>query len=213
MEKSETIGTLAAALAKAQSEIRPALFDAINPHFKSKFASFRSCMEAVREPLSKNGLAIVQSVNTSMSESILETVLIHSSGEWVSSKMVLKPAKPDMQALGSAITYAKRYALCALVGVVSDDDDDGNASVESPKEKPQLSAPKALEVTPPKPVEYVIPKGKHAGKAPWMLSDIELNQFFTEVEIFTQDPGNEKNQNLWQLFDELGSELAKRGKK
>ena len=130
MNKSETIDALAGALAKAQGEIDTADKSAKNPFFKSSYADLPSVWAACRKQLSKNGLAVVQRMDTSENGMILESVLMHSSGQWISSTYPVNPVKNDPQGLGSAITYARRYALMALVGVVADDasDDDGNAA-------------------------------------------------------------------------------------
>lgn len=133
MNHSESIKELAGALAKAQKQIKPAQFDAVNPHFKSRYATLASVMEACRGPLSDNGLAVTQCVNiTETDVPILETVLMHVSGEWISSRIRLLNDKNNMQGLVAATTYARRLGLASLVGVVADEDDDGNASVDNP---------------------------------------------------------------------------------
>lgn len=121
--KSEQINELMAALAKAQGEMRPALKDSTNPHFRSRFADLASVWDACREPLSKHGLAIVQSVVNREGEQYLETTLGHSSGQWISSEMRLPIQKPGPQELGSCLSYCRRYSLAAIVGVYQDDDD------------------------------------------------------------------------------------------
>lgn len=125
--QSETIGKLAEALAKAQAQMENAKKDSVNPHFKSKYADIASVIDAIREPLSKHGLAFVQYAEEENGIMYLITKLIHSSGEWISGKMKLLITKQDMQGLGSAITYARRYGLSAIVGLAQDDD-DGNAA-------------------------------------------------------------------------------------
>ncbi len=128
MQKSETINELAAALAIAQGQIKPALKDADNPFFKSKYADLASIWEAIREPLSKNGLSVPQFVENDGEFVTVTTMLCHKSGQWLSGSISLKPAKGDAQAAGSAATYGRRYGLSAIVGVVADVDDDGNAA-------------------------------------------------------------------------------------
>lgn len=126
---SQTKGKLFEALAKAQSEFEIARFDSENPHFRNKFASLRSIDEATKRQLAKHGLAVTQLPYTDASgHPRMMTVLGHSSGEWISSDVKLILSKQDMQGLGSAITYARRYCKSALIGVVSDEDDDGNAA-------------------------------------------------------------------------------------
>jgi hypothetical protein len=105
--------------------------DAENPYFKSKYATLESCWNACRDLLSSNGLAVVQSPGSDGNGRIVvRSTLIHTSGEWISASVSLKPVKDDPQAAGSAITYGRRYGLCALVGIVTNDDDDGNYATQ-----------------------------------------------------------------------------------
>lgn len=125
--KSEEIGQLAKALAGTQAELRGALKDAQNPFFKSKYADLESVWEAARGPLSKNGLAISQTTEITEKGPVLTTWLIHASGEWISGQMPIISSKSDAQSLGAAITYARRFALAAIVGIVQTDDDGETA--------------------------------------------------------------------------------------
>ncbi len=127
MEMSANIDLLAGALAKAQGEITGALKDSANPFFKSKYSDLASCWDACRSALSKNGLAVSQFPTTEATGTYLVTSLLHSSGQWMRSSLVLQPKDDSPQAMGSALTYARRYALCAVVGVAQVDD-DGNAA-------------------------------------------------------------------------------------
>lgn len=126
--QSETIGALAAALAKAQGSIKPAAMDRDNPFFKSRYATLTSLWEAARAALSANGLAVTQTTDMGDDGVVLITTLIHASGEWVGSAYPVRATDNKPQSLGSALTYARRYAFAALLGLVSDDDDDGNAA-------------------------------------------------------------------------------------
>lgn len=121
--KSETINELATALAKAQGEIASASKSSENPHFRSRYADLASVWDACRASLSKNGLSVIQTVGQDEAGFVLNTTLCHSSGQWIESQMHLLLAKQDMQGLGSAITYARRYSLASIVGVAQDDDD------------------------------------------------------------------------------------------
>lgn len=128
MIKSEQINELAAALAKAQAMIKGAVKDANNPFFKTQYADLTSVWDACRDALTKNGLSVIQCPEQSDIGGIaIETTLLHSSGQFITSRYVM-PVKnsSDAQAVGSAITYARRYALSAMVGVAPTDDDDGN---------------------------------------------------------------------------------------
>lgn len=131
MRHSEQIGDLAAALAKAQGQIDAAAKDAVNPHFKSHYATLASIWGACRKALTSNGLAVVQAVETDEAGACLATTLAHASGQWIESRTPLVCDMRNMQSIGSAISYARRYALAAIVGVVAEDDDDGNAAVAS----------------------------------------------------------------------------------
>lgn len=132
MERSETIGALAAALAKAQGQIKGALKDSDNPFFKSKYADLASVVTAIRDAFSANGIAYTQVLHHTGNQDVaVETVLMHSSGEWLSCGVLVVPVtKADAQGYGSAITYARRYSLQAAAGVAADDD-DGNAAAKA----------------------------------------------------------------------------------
>lgn len=125
---SPAIGQIAAALAKAQRQIKAAPKDAVNPHFRSRYADLPAVFEACREALTANEIAVSQIPLVVDGRQILRTILMHSSGEWLAGDYLLKPTKDDPQGMGSALTYARRYSLASMVGVVSEDDDDGNAA-------------------------------------------------------------------------------------
>lgn len=124
------VGKLAQALALAQSEIESAPKSSLNPHFRSRYSDLSEIWKACRSALTKNGIAVVQAPNFDSEGAWLETLLIHTSGEFIVGRFPLKPTKPDMQGFGSAISYAKRYSLAAMVGVISEEDDDGNKACE-----------------------------------------------------------------------------------
>ena len=135
MQKSEQINELATALAKAQAKIETAKKDITNSFYRSQYAGLPQVWEACRAALTSNGLSVVQCTDTSEHGIVLETTLLHSSGQWISSVYPINPL-PDKegrvtpQGIGSAITYSRRYSLMAIVGVVADDasDDDGNTA-------------------------------------------------------------------------------------
>lgn len=129
MNRSDTITELAKALVKAQAAIQPAVKDKTNPAFRSRYADLSSVWDACRKPLTDNGLSIVQMpIDAEPGRVALETILLHSSGEYISSTVSTALVKTDPQGVGSALTYLRRYALSAVVGVVADEDDDGNAA-------------------------------------------------------------------------------------
>ena len=128
MNKSDSIKNLAAALNKAQEAMGGAGKDANNPFFKSKYADLGSVVHALKQPFADNGLSYTQFPITDNDRVGVETILMHKSGQWISSSVVFKPTKQDVQGAGSVITYARRYALQALAGIPSEDDDGQAAS-------------------------------------------------------------------------------------
>ncbi len=140
--ESLDLNELAAALAKAQGEMDVAINSSVNPFFKSKYASFGEIVRASRPSLSKHGLAVAQKIMVDTGVLMLETKLLHASGQWIASCMPITPPKADAQSMGSYITYMKRYAYAALVGVYTDDeDDDGNNATHSSHNNTNKNAP------------------------------------------------------------------------
>ena len=134
MNSSASVKELATALAIVQGQLTFAKKDSKNPFFKSNYADLESVWDACRDLLSANGLAIMQFPGDYVDGNMtLTTVMTHSSGEWVAQNMSLPVSKPDAQGAGSAITYMRRYALAAIVGVVQADDDGNSASDKSEK--------------------------------------------------------------------------------
>src|SRR5574344_746312 len=130
MEKSESIKELATAICHFQGAVEKIKKSEINPFFKSKYADLSSILDVIRQPLFENGLSFVQFPK---GEHELETILMHTSGEWMSETYTMAPTKNDPQGLGSAITYQRRYALGAILGLNIDVDDDGNEASKPSK--------------------------------------------------------------------------------
>lgn len=135
MKTSDTIDELAAALAKAQGEMKNATLNKVNPHFKSKYADLAGIRDTVIPSLSKNGLAVVQGTSVEGGQLVVTTRLVHASGQWMESQYPIAIDKP--QAMGSAYTYAKRYSLSAMCCIAADEDDDANAAQTAPHAKPE----------------------------------------------------------------------------
>jgi ERF superfamily protein len=137
IRRSETIGKLIGALAKAHKGFKPILKTSKNPFFKSKYADLAEQVEATKDALSDNELVVIQgpaySVNgAGMAE--VTTMLAHSSGEWIEQTLGLPVSKNDAQGVGSAITYARRYSRGAILDTASELDDDAESAVgRSPK--------------------------------------------------------------------------------
>jgi len=203
MKHSESIALLAGALAKAQLQIEPASKNATNPHFRSHYADLASIWDACRGPLNTNGLSIVQfPCDGDVGRTGLCTMLLHSSGEYISEVVTTRSQKDDPQGLGSALTYLRRYALAAVVGVTATEDDDGNAAstpanarVAAPAPRPYIPPP----VSPPavnappvahKPVSQPVsqPVAKPVQTATAGTSAVEAI-----VEFYKVDQGTAKN--------------------
>ena len=138
MKTSDTINELAGALAKAQAVIGNAHFNRTNPHFKSKFADLASVRDTITPALAANGIAVVQMTSVGDGAVIVHTRLMHSSGQWIESEypIINDTAKP--QAMGSALSYARRYSLSAICNIASEDDDDGNEAQEHGRLAPEF---------------------------------------------------------------------------
>jgi hypothetical protein len=128
MNCSEKIDELAKALSKAQSVVSHAVKDSNNPHFKSKYAGLASVWEAIRQPLTANGLSVVQCLGSECQNVKCLTMLMHESGQFISSEFVMTPQQNTPQSVGSCATYLRRYSLMAMVGVAPDDDDGNEAT-------------------------------------------------------------------------------------
>lgn len=140
METSPSIKEISAALIKWHRLGITVTKDATNPHFRSKFTSLDNIIETIRAPLTSCGLSFAQLPDGDG----LTTILVHTSGEWMKATANLKLAKEDPQGQGSAYTYARRYVLSAVLGLSTDEDDDGNEA-----SKPSVTAQKPTTATKP----------------------------------------------------------------
>lgn len=132
MRTSDAIDKLAAALSAVQAAIRPAIKDANNPAFNSKYADLSAVFDAVRPALAAQGLSVVQMPEHSDDALLhLTTRILHSSGQWIEGTASIPVGKVNAHGYGSAITYLRRYSLSAALGVVADEDDDGNKAAEA----------------------------------------------------------------------------------
>jgi hypothetical protein len=184
MTTSEQINEIAGACAKAQVELRPALKDATNPAFRSKYADLAAIVEASRV-YAKHGVAVFQDATTSDAGAAVVTRLAHTSGQWIEfGPLTIPMAKRDAHGAGSATTYAKRYALSAALGISADEDDDGNAAaghngaarVEAPKAKAPDGFDNWLAD-----MEATADEGVAALEKAWKASQPYLRQHLTET--------------------------------
>ncbi len=139
-----------AAMAKAQGKIEGATKDKTNPGFKSKYADLSAVWDACREPLSSNGLAVLQFPDYDPESKcvLLETILTHSDGFDKSFRIAVPVSKIDAQGIGSAITYARRYALMAAVGIAPEDDDGNAAVAQNGEHKAPANSPTPSQTLP-----------------------------------------------------------------
>lgn len=190
--QSSTIGALAGALAKAQSKIKGAVKDSANPFFKSSYADLQSVWDACREPLTSNGLAVIQTTEETANGTVLVTTLAHSSGEWIQGRLPVIAMKNEPQAYGSAISYSRRYALASLVGVYQTDDDAEQAQartrpvqqvvkLKEPEVRAPVKAVKPVEAPQAESGEYRIPDGQYAGKTLQELATDDLTGFYLSL--------------------------------
>jgi len=143
MMTSEKIDLIAPALLAAQKEIGNATKNAKNPHFKNNYADLGAVIDAVKEPLNKNGIVILQSLSGGIAESNslhLTTRLLHTSGQWIEDTASSPLPKADPQGVGSATTYLRRYALAAFL-CITQEDDDGEAARPNPVIKNYVPKP------------------------------------------------------------------------
>lgn len=127
MRTSDNIDLISAALCEVQGIMSAAKKTKINPHLKSPYATLPDCYDALREPLHKHGLSLLQPASLADGRVVITTRILHKSGQWIESELSLKPSKDDPQAVGSCITYGCRYSL-SILGLSTVEDDDGNKS-------------------------------------------------------------------------------------
>jgi len=178
MIRSETMANLATALAKAHAAFQPLTKNrsvTVRPRegspYSFDYATLDNIMDCIRGPLAANGLSVVHTVHTDDNGLSVETIIVHASGEFLGTAVPVKTDRPGNQALGSAITYARRYGITALLGLAADDDDDGNAAdghhVERryDRQPNQRQAPPTPEHAAPPTPEHAAPPAGPTGQA------------------------------------------------
>jgi hypothetical protein len=212
MEKSESIKELASALCKAQSVLSKAIKDSSNPHFRSKFANLESVWDAARSPLAENNLSVTQLLGSNPEgRAILTTMLIHSSGEYLQSTVILPIVKPGPQELGSCLTYSKRYALTALLGLAEtslDDDaelaegrpnfEQKRAAIPNKASGPTLAPAKEKISTQRNVVNHAIQpsSNKKETTGPSIINGFASSEVSTEIDNYTINFGKWSGQKL-----------------
>jgi hypothetical protein len=147
IEQSDSIQALAKALATAQGEIENAHKTSKNPHYKSDYADLAEIINTVRPVLSKNGLAVIQIPGYADGLVTVDTLLTHTSGEWVRGTSAAPAQKQDPQGVGSAVTYLRRYSLAALCNIAQEDDDGERAVDRTPKARAEPAPVFAVPAT------------------------------------------------------------------
>lgn len=171
MQKSDAVDALFTAISKAQGEFTSVKFDATNPFFNnSKYATLSATQEMYRPVLAKHGLGLIQSITVEGEDYFLETLVIHASGQFISDRLKLMIDRKNMQGLGSAITYAKRYAAQSILGICGDDDDDGNAASPKDAKKQQPVSKPVVQGEGKEPPKPAVPNNL----APANISQIQL---------------------------------------
>lgn len=207
MTTSEVICDIATALAKAQGEMGGAMKDSANPFFKSKYADLSSVWEACRAPLAKNGIAVIQSPTVADLRVSLDTLLVHTSGQWIRNVLSCTIKEDTPQVIGSATTYLRRYALQSLVGVAPEDDDAeiaqgrGNGHARSTPVQETL-APKGFEGW-LLDMEAAVPEGTTALERAWKASSREYREHLTKTQPKTWEAMKKKAADFTTLQTEL----------
>lgn len=136
MKHSESISKIAAALVKAQGSMPAVGKEGNNPAFRSRYMTLDGILATAVPVLTQHGIALVQgSEVSSLDDSfrpmsvLVETRLIHESGEWIAVDAIIPVTKSDAHGMGSAITYGRRYSLASILGIMADEDDDANNAV------------------------------------------------------------------------------------
>lgn len=179
MRTSENIQDIAKALVLAQKEIEPARKNAQNPFYKSKYADLGEVIDAVKSPLNNHGIAFLQMCGVGADGGdVVTTMLLHETGQFIATETKIHAIKQDPQEYGKAISYAKRYALQAALGLATEDDDGNSASGKSDQHKAQQKAPAKQTANPEPPKVEIVTDNKvlndawtafqqtHAGKIP-----------------------------------------------
>ena len=149
MQKSESIKELASALTKAQAEMPAIKFDSKNPFLKNDYASLGAIIAGARPVIAKHGLSVSQLTFGEDGVAGVETVLMHTSGEWISSSISMpvgeEKGKSSAQVAGSIVTYLRRYSLASILGIYSDEDGDGNAPEQANPNRRRTATPRPDE--------------------------------------------------------------------
>lgn len=189
-ESSVELNKIFEALAKVQGAMGFAKKDSENPFYRTTYADLASCWETCRELLSKKNLCVIQLTQESKDGMVIvRSILGHSSGQWISGMLALKPTKTDPQGVGAAFTYGRRFGLMGLVGIAPDDDDDGNSISKTPTQnyKPIQTQQKAQQKTKS---SLPIPKPKQTEK---LVTEEQLQNLYALSRLCKWESDSVKN--------------------
>lgn len=212
MHTSESIAAIAPAFLKAQQAITFAVKDAVNPHLKSKYADLPAVIDAIKEALNKNGISYLQTPGKMAGSAVLTmtTTLLHESGEWIKEEMEMPIVKTDPQGYGSALTYARRYALAAITGLYQDDDDANNATNRKKKETISGTDGAFEKLTPEDQYKLVGVKDEIEAA----ISNQDPAHAYKLAEQFNTEEGHDKAIALWGMLNsKTRSAIKAEGKK
>lgn len=203
MEKSQSIKEIATALSKFQQEVKSIKKDAVNPFFKSKYATLDNILDEIKPLLAKNGLAFTQ---FPAGENELVTILMHTSGEYLEASVKMNPKDNTPQGQGGAITYMRRYALSAVLGLATDDDDDGNRATlpngDQMTQRKPVTTPKQESLSQPQ-IKKIFAMLTNVGKdQDWL--ETKMNK---PVEQFTKQEASAVIERLEKMELELQGQL------
>ena len=205
MKTSDTLAALAPAIIKARAAIKTVGKDATNPHFKNRYASLEAISEAVTPALTANGLVALHSATLYDGGALTVTTrLLHTSGEWVEGGVTLPLGKLDPQGAGSAVSYGRRYGLAAVLGIVTDEDDDGNAASAKPATSTTKAAAPASKPAPTSAKgARTMPFGRFRGTP---LAELPVEELERTLAWCTQDAA--KVEKFKDLIADLEREIA-----
>lgn len=211
MNQSEQINELAAALCLAQAEIEGAIKDSKNPFYKSQYADLTSVIDAVKVPLAKYGLSVSQMTDFDEQIEFVETQIMHKSGQWIRGRLPIKSKDATPQAMGSGISYARRYALQAALNVPALDDDAEFAQNRAPK-APKEPDPVKAAINTFGPETIITPKEQT--NAPLSQSSKEIRpiqaaQVFRINQLITKTKANVPELTKFMRTQWGASELSK----
>lgn len=219
LKTSESLSELSEALSKAQGELKDPTVDSKNPHFRNEFASLEAVLKEIRPVFSKHALSFVQFPITDSGDHFLVTRLMHKSGQWMESSLKLILIKQDMQGVGAAVTYARRYSISSIAGIFSEKDDDGNSISQQDQKEMQKAKEfvlaqknqKANELLKPQP-QPIAQAAAPKNEAPATANQVQrimllmnerkvpiniIQEFMMENFGFVES----KNLKVWQIAD------------